>query len=79
MSTLEALGVGLRAARAARREHRSARSIARARKLSDTAREHALSVAALGCITAAAWLVAVPLGLLVAGVSFFVLELRVSS
>lgn len=34
-----------------------------------------LAVAGFGCITAAAWMVAVPLGLLAAGVSLLVIEL----
>jgi hypothetical protein len=38
------------------------------------ARSLVLHVGGLGCVTAAAWLVAVPLGLLVAGVALLTLE-----
>ena len=39
-----------------------------------TARSGALSVAGFGSLTAAAWMVAAPLGLAAAGLSFFALE-----
>ncbi len=77
MSTMEILGTGYRAARAAARERRAARSgIARRSRLVTLAAEHGLTVLAGACFTAAAALVAVPLGLAVAGVALLVLELR---
>lgn len=39
----------------------------------------ALSVLGLGCISAAAWAVALPLGLVAVGVSFLLLEWRITS
>jgi hypothetical protein len=75
---MEALGVGFRAWRQASHTRREARSGAHTRgRLATAAAEHGLAVAGLGCFTAAAVMVAVPLGLLVAGVALFVLELRV--
>lgn len=77
MSTMEFLATGWRAARQASRQHREARSGARTRsRLATAVVEHGLAVAGLSCFTAAAAMVAVPLGLAVAGVALFVLELR---
>ena len=77
MSTMEALGVGFRAWRQASHTRREARAGARTRgRLLTAVIEHGLAVAGLGCFAAAAAMVAVPLGLAVAGVSLFVLELR---
>lgn len=78
MSTMEFLATGWRAARQASRAQRAARSGTRTRsRVLAAVAEHGLSVAGLGCFTVAAAMVAVPLGLVVAGLSFFVLEWRV--
>jgi hypothetical protein len=78
MSTMQVLGVGYRAARAAARERRAdRRARAGARSLGAAIAEHGLTILAGGCFTAAAAMVAVPLGLAVAGVALLVLELRV--
>lgn len=81
MSTMEILSTGYRAARAAARQHRAERRARTVRtgRLATAVAEHGLTVAGLGCLVAAAAMVAVPLALAVAGVAFFVLELRVSS
>jgi hypothetical protein len=77
MSTMELIGVGFRAARQARAQRRDLRAGTRTRgRLLTAVVEHGLAVAGLGCFTAAAAMVAAPLGLAVAGVSLFVLELR---
>ena len=77
MSTMELIGVGWRAARQASRARRDQRAGTRTRgRLLTAVVEHGLAIAGLGCFTAAAAMVAVPLGLAVAGVSLFVLELR---
>lgn len=78
MSTMEALAVGWRAARQAARAGRERRAGTRARttRLAGAVAEHGLAVLGLACFTAAAAMVAVPLGLAVAGAAFFVLELR---
>lgn len=81
MSTMQYLAWGWRAARMEARRQRSLRADARAGtrtrgRLLTAVVEHGLAVAGLGCFTAAAAMVAVPLGLAVAGVSLFVLELR---
>lgn len=78
MSTMELIGVGWRAARQARAQHRTERRTrARSGRLAAAVAEHGLAIAGLGCFTAAAAMIAVPLGLAVAGVSLFILELRV--
>lgn len=78
MSTMEFLATGWRAARQASRQHREARTGTRTRtgRLTAAVAEHGLAVAGLACFTAAAAMVAVPLGLAVAGAAFFILELR---
>ena len=79
MSTMEVLATGVRAARAAarqRRAERRTRTRVRAGGLVRVVAEHGLTIAAGACFTAAAALVAVPLGLAVAGVALLVLELR---
>lgn len=78
MSTMEALAVGWRAARQAARARRDQRAGTRTRstRLAGALAEHGLTILGLGCFTAAAAMVAVPLGLTVAGAAFFVLELR---
>lgn len=78
MSTLQALVVGWRAARQATARPRGARA-EQARSIAATVGGHALTIAGLGCFTAAAAIVAIPLGLVVAGAAFFILELRASS
>lgn len=81
MSTLGAIAVGFRAAR------QSSKVTAARRSGAATAGFRlalAKLIAALGtilgltAIVAAAWLVAVPLGLVAAGLAFFVLEWRLS-
>lgn len=83
MSTLEVLSASWRGARAAARQRRAEqRAVARPKargRLAAVAVEHGLTLLAGGCFTAAAAMVAVPLGLAVAGVALLVLELRVSS
>jgi len=77
MSTMEALAVGYRAARQAAREHRNLRAGTRTRgRLMAAIAEHGLTIAGLACFTVAAAMVAVPLALAVAGIGFFILELR---
>jgi hypothetical protein len=78
MSTMQVLGVGYRAARAAARERRRTRpaNATRASGLVAAVAEHGLTILAGGCFTAAAAMVTVPLGLAVAGVALLVLELR---
>jgi hypothetical protein len=78
MSTMELIGVGWKAARQARREQRSRTAgVARRRgQVLTIAAEHGLTILAGGCFTAAAAMVAIPLGLAVAGVALLVLELR---
>lgn len=53
----------------------AARVLPRARQL----RTAALSVAGFGCLTAAAWTIALPLGLAAAGISVLILEYLASS
>lgn len=78
MSTMQVLGAGWRAARQEARTRRAARVGVRTRagRLGAVVAEHGLSILAGGCFTAAAAMVAVPLGLAVAGVALLVLELR---
>jgi hypothetical protein len=78
MSTMEFLATGWRAARQASAQARAQRVGTRTRgRLLAAVVEHGLAVAGLGCFTAAALMVAVPLGLVAAGVALFVLEWRV--
>jgi hypothetical protein len=86
VSTLGVLAVGFRAAREARAQSRARARVGRAR-VSTAATLHRLtaklsqaagSIIGLGCLTAAAWSVALPLGLLAAGLSAFVLEWRLA-
>lgn len=78
MSTMQVLGAGFRAARQEARLRRSARSGVRIRtpRLVATLAEHGLTILAGACFTAAAAMIAIPLGLAVAGVALLVLELR---
>ena len=82
MSTIGALAVGFRAAREAKARDRTQRAAARARigaaTLAAKLSQATGSIIGLGCLTAAAWSVALPLGLLAAGLSAFVLEWRMS-
>jgi len=85
VSTIGALAVGFRAAREAKRRDRTERAlratanvrIGAATLLAKLAQATG-SIVGLGCMTAAAWTVALPLGLLAAGVSAFVLEWRLA-
>jgi hypothetical protein len=77
MSTMELIGVGWKAARQARREQRTRTAgAARRGQVLTIAAEHGLTILAGSCFTAAAAMVAIPLGLVVAGVALLVLELR---
>ena len=80
MSTLGALGVGWRAVRQAKaesvRRHRPA--ALGLRMLGARVGEAFFSIAAAGCVTAAAWIVAFPLGLLTAGGALLFVEWRMS-
>ena len=81
MSTLGAIAVGFRAARQSSRTTAASRSGAATAgfRLALAKLIAALgSILGLGAIVAAAWLVAVPLGLVAAGLAFFVLEWRLS-
>lgn len=79
MSTMEYLVTGWRAARAQARTRRMKRAGTRTRgRLVAAVADHGLTLAALTCFTTAAALIAIPLGLVVAGLGFLVLELRVS-
>jgi hypothetical protein len=81
LSTLGAIAVGFRAARQSSRTTAASRSGAATAgfRLALAKLIAALgSILGLGAIVAAAWLVAVPLGLLAAGLAFFVLEWRLS-
>jgi len=78
MSTMELIGVGIRAAWQARAQHRAERRArGRAGGLLAAVAEHGLAVAGLSCLTLAAAMIAVPLGLAAAGVACFILEWRV--
>lgn len=81
MTTIGVVAAGFKAARAASAEARAQRRAARANKAKAAVNAN-LSVAAelagLGCVTAAAWTVAMALGLLAAGVSFFVVAWQVN-
>jgi hypothetical protein len=81
MSTMEILSTGYRAARAAARQRRTMRSGVRTRthRISAAIAEHGLAVTAMACFITAATMVAIPLGLVVAGVALLVLELRAGS
>ncbi len=77
MSTMEVLATGWRAARqAARQRQAERRTRAHSGRLATVLAEHGLTIAAAGCFTAAATMIAVPLGLAMAGVALLVLELR---
>ncbi len=77
MSTMDILSTGYRAARQAARQRRAERRArAHTGRLAAAVAEHGLALAGLVCFTAAAAMVAVPLGLVVAGAACFVLELR---
>jgi hypothetical protein len=77
MSTMEVLATGYRAARAAARQRRAERRTrVHTGRLVSALAEHGLTLLAGGCFTAAALMVAIPLGLAVAGVALLVLELR---
>ena len=80
MSTLGALGVGWRAVRQAKaesvRRHRPA--ALGLRMLGARVGEAFFSIAAAGCVTTAAWVVAFPLGLLTAGGALLFVEWRMS-
>lgn len=80
MSTLGALGVGWRAARQAKAEsiHRRRPMALGIRLLVAKVVEASFSIAAAGCVVAAAWMVAMPLGLLTAGGALLFIELRMS-
>lgn len=83
MSTLAALATGVRAARQERSRWRSAHVGQRAatRRLSNfVSRLGAASgtILGFGFLTAAAWTVALPLGLAAAGLSFLLLEWRLA-
>lgn len=78
MSTMEFIATGWRAARQASRANRAQRAGTRTRgRVAAAVVEHGLAVAGLGCLVAAAVMVAVPLGLAAAGAAFFILEWRV--
>lgn len=76
-STMEILSTGWRAARAAAKQRRAdRRARAHSGRLASAITEHGLAIAGLACFTTAAAMVAIPLALVVAGVSLFILELR---
>jgi len=79
MSTMSHLAWGWRAARQEARRQRSLRSgaVKERGRVVQVLAEHGLSILGLGSFVAAAFMVAVPIGLAVAGVAFFVLEWRV--
>ena len=79
MSTLGAVVVGWRAARQAK-TRTAARSVAGMHVRAAVTKLLAAlgTVLGLACFVVAAWMVAIPLGLLVAGVSLFVLEWRLT-
>jgi len=77
MSTMEILSTGYRAARQAAKQRRATRrERAHGRRLHAAVAEHGLAIAGLACFTTAAAMVAIPLGLVVAGAAMFILELR---
>ncbi len=77
MSTMQVLATGYRAARQAARQRRNLRAGAHTRSRLVTAiSEHGLTLLAGGCFTTAAAMVAIPLGLAVAGIALLILELR---
>jgi hypothetical protein len=83
MSTMEVLATGWRAARQAAKQRRTLRreqAAAHTRgRLAAAVTEHGLTLAGLACFTTAAAMIAIPLGLVIAGIGFFILELRASS
>lgn len=81
MSMISVAAIGLRAARKARSESRAAHLRRGGASLAAFGRRMVATLptgAALGCFTAAAWTVALPLGLLVAGASLLVLDWKVN-
>jgi hypothetical protein len=77
MSVMGEISTGWKAARQATRQHRAERRT-RTRSWARMLAGHGLTIAGLACFTAAAAMVAVPLGLVVAGAGFFVVEWRAS-
>ena len=79
MSTLGAVVVGWRAARQAKTRTATRTVAGSAVRVAVTKLLAALgTVLGLACFVVAAWIVAIPLGLLIAGVSLFVLEWRLT-
>jgi hypothetical protein len=82
MATLDAITSAYRTERAVRRPRtprtpllvRAARTAARLLPTWRKVRTTALSLAGFGCLTAAAWTLALPLGLAAAGVSVLLIE-----
>ena len=78
MTTLGAIAVGWKAARQAKTSTRSSRFEITAKALIVRIFAALGTVLGLACFVVAAWTVAIPLGLLVAGLSLFVLEWRLT-
>jgi hypothetical protein len=86
VSTIGVLAVGFRAAREARAQSRARARVGRAQvsaaviltRFATKLSQAAGSIIGLGCLVAAAWTIALPLGLLAAGLSAFVLEWRLA-
>jgi len=77
VSVLGVVAVGVRAATAARRDSR-VRARPAVPALLRRFGQASLSICGLGALTAAAWTVSLPLGLVSVGVSLFVVEWRVA-
>lgn len=86
VATFQAITSAYRAGRISRRARtartpflvRAARLAARVAPTWKQVRTTVLTVTAFGCLTAAAWMVALPLGLLAAGLSLLFIELLTS-
>ncbi len=77
MTTMQMLGVGYRAARQAARERRAQAGVHTRSKVLTAVAEHFLTILAGGCFAAAGAMVAIPLGLAIAGVALLALEAQV--
>ena len=78
MTTLGAIAVGFHAAKQAKTSTRASRFEVTAKALIVRLVAALGTVLGLACFVVAAWIVAIPLGLLIAGLSLFVLEWRLT-
>lgn len=80
MTTFGAIAVGWKAARHAKASTRriNPRAFVGIRALAARVADAGFAIGTAGCVTAAAWMVALPLGLLTAGAALLFLEWRMS-